>query len=380
MSKVQVSRQVKFISKAGTYTAMLQCNRGQLWQSFQGTAASPSNITPDYASMQEKPVLRFVVVSSRSANAAVVSGTPKWYFGNTWINSTSINAIDTAYRSYFELVNPDVANGQYYYGLRIKANLVALAQGSAISIKAEGTIAGQGFEDSVKAETVVNIYPQTEASAQIDIIDISPTGVAGVTGKNFTFDSEDENILMRVDTYVGGAIVDSSLLTYQWQKIVNGAWVNVTGSGTNLTGAERQLQVNEKDVHTYAKYRCQVKRGNELLGYGKANIMDSTDPYIIEPNPKKYNSSGTELNTEESIENEGEYVRYSPKIVSRSNPGVAATGFSTAKFNFMFSASDGNLISQTLNSATGDVTYAMCLSNGNIDVSIESVDDVRDYN
>lgn len=378
MSKVQISRQVKFISKAGTYTAMLQCNRGQLWQSYQGTAASPSNITPDYASLSDKPVLRFVVISSRSANAAVVSGTPKWYFGNAQINSANINAIDTAYQSYFELVAP--GGGNNYYGLRIKANLVTLAQGSAIGIKAVGTIAGANFSDEVQAETTVNIYPQTESSAQIDIIDVSPTDTVGVTGKNFTFDSEDENIRMRVDTYIGGVQIAANTLTYQWQKIVNGAWANVSGTGTYKTGQEQILEINEKDVHTYAKYRCQVKRGNELLGYGKANIMDSTDPYIIEPNPTKYNSSGTSLGTDESIENEGEYVRYSPRIVSRSNPGVAATGFSNAKFNFIFSASDGNAVAQTLNSATGDVTYPMCLSNGNIDVSIESVDDVKDYN
>ena len=167
MSKVQVSRQVKFISKAGTYTAMIQCNRGQLWQSFQGTAATPSNITPDYASLQDKPVLRFVVVSSRSANAAVVSGTPKWYFGSAQINSANINQIDTAYQSYFELVNPDIPNGQYYYGLRIKANLVTLAQGSAVGIKAVGTFSGQNFKDTVQAETTVNIYPQTEASTSL---------------------------------------------------------------------------------------------------------------------------------------------------------------------------------------------------------------------
>ena len=377
MSKVQVSRQVKFISKAGTYTAMIQCNRGQLWQSFQGTAATPSNITPDYASLQDKPVLRFVVVSSRSANAAVVSGTPKWYFGSAQINSANINQIDTAYQSYFELVNPDIPNGQYYYGLRIKANLVTLAQGSAVGIKAVGTVSGQNFKDTVQAETTVNIYPQTEASAQIDILDISPTGTVGVTGKNFTFDHEDENIVLKVDTYVGGAIVSPALLTYRWEKVSNGAWTLVSeGTGTSY----QQLTVNEKDVHTYAKYRCRVKRGDELLGYGKANLMDSTDPYIIEPNPQKYNSSNVSLGTDESIENVGEYVEYTPMIVSRSNPGVAATGFSTAKFNFMFSASDGNLVAQTLNSANGSVTYAMCLSNGNIDVSIESVDDVRDYN
>lgn len=378
MSKVQVSRQVKFVSKAGTYTAMLQCNRGQLWQSYQGTVASPSNITPDYASLSEKPVLRFVVISSRSANAAVVSSTPAWYFGNAQINSANINQIDTAYQPYFELVSP--VGGNNYYGLRIKGNLVTLAQGSAIGIKAVGTIAGANFSDQVQAETTINIYPQTESSAQIDIIDISPTNVTGVTGKNFTFDSEDENIRMRVDTYIGAVAIAANTLTYQWQKISNGAWVNVSGIGTYKTGQEQILEINEKDVHTYAKYRCLVKRGNEILGYGKANIMDSTDPYIIEPNPTKYNSSGTNLGADESIENEGEYVRYTPMIVSRSNPGVAATGFANAKFNFLFSASDGNAVAQTLNSATGDVTYAMCLSNGNIDVSIESKDDVRDYN
>lgn len=368
-TKIQASRTVKFISKAGTYTALLQSDRGQLWQSYQGDASSPANIIPNFQSI--KPLLLFVVVSSRTSGASAVAGTPKWYFGSAQINTSNINAIDSAYSDYFELVSP--SNGQNYYGLRIKKNLVALAQGTSVTIKAVGTVAGANFSDEIQAEHTINIYPQTGNSAQIDIIDVTSYTLNGVsmTGRNFTFTEENQNIQLKCETYIGSQRVDSSAaqitanaITYQWQRIQNGAWANISGA------TSQTLTVNENDVMTYAKYRCEVKQNGSLLGYGKANLMDSTDPYIINPNPSP---------EDETIEDVGDTVVYTPKVVTRGNLTTVATGFSSMKFNFVFTASDGVTIGTTTNSSTGTVTYQMCANYGNIEVSIETVDDVSDY-
>ena len=374
MSKGQISRTVKFVHKNGTYTSMLQCSKGQLWQSYAGLPLSPTNVTPDYDTMVDKPVIYFVCVSSRTRASNALVSTPAWYFGNHCINSDNANAIDSAYSQYFELVMPNVANGQNYYGLRIKKNLVALAQGSSVNIKAVGTISGAGFQDEVHAETVINIYPQNGEGAQIDIVDVTNVG-GGVIGRNFTFDEENQNITMKVESYVGSirqdesaAQISSNVITYQWQRILNGAWVNVATGGTNQT-----LTVNEQDVTTYAKYRCRVEKGGKLLGYGTANLMDSTDPYVIDPNP-------TPL--DETLEDEGDTVVYNPRIVSRRNPGVVASGFQNAKFNFVLLTSGGVDItpqSGYTNVSSGTVTYVMGENYGNIGVVIETVDDLDDW-
>lgn len=383
MSKAQVSRTVKFISKAGTFTAMIQSSRGQLWQSYSGTASAPTDITPNYESLTSKPELMFVVVSSRTAvGATPLANKPTWYFGSTQINFTSGTSTG-AFNGVFEEINP--STGQPYYGIRILKNLVTLADGSAVAIKAVGTITGSNYTDTVQAMTTINIYPQTGDGAQIDVIDVTEVA-PNVYGRNFTFDSDNQNIEMKVESYIGSVRVDSTaqqisenVITYQWQKISNGAWTNVSGSGTHKTGTEQYLIVNEKDVMTYAKYRCRVMKNGNLIGYGKANLMDSTDPYIIEPNPSPQDET-----IDESV---GNNVTYTPRIVSRSNPGVTPSEFANAKFNFTFTTSDGveltagsNLDSTYRNVSSASVTYEMCRDHGNIDVTIESYDDLNDYN
>lgn len=389
MSKIQVSRTVKFISKAGTYTAVLQSNRGQLWQSYQGDAATPNNIVPNWEGAGNGPLLNFVVVSSRTSGSAGITSTPKWYFGNVLLNPSSVPGSDsagtvinasvvvggTAYNlaDYFELVSP--STGQLYYGLRIKKNIVVIAQGTAVTIKAVGIIAGANFTDDIQASHTINIYPQTGSAAQIDILDITTVGGVANVGRNFTFDADNQIITMKVESYIGSMRVDetaaqisSNGITYLWQRIENGAWVNVKDTN-NQDVTTQTLNVTEQEVQTYAKYRCAVYKNSVLLGYGKANIMDSTDPYIIEPNP---------IPKDETIEDVGDTVVYTPKIVTRGT-GAEVSEFSNMKYNFIFTASDGVVVGSATNQASGTVTYDMCLSNGNIDVTIESYSDVNDY-
>ncbi len=393
MAKIQVSRQVKFISKAGTYTAELKSNRGQLWQSYQGDATSPNNITPNYESLSDQPVLSFVVISSRTTGNTGIASMPKWYFGSTLLNPASTAGSDSggltitaaiavggvAYSlaDYFELIIPSTQSGISYYGLRIKKNLVVLAQGSAVTIKAVGIVAGANFQDSVQAEHTINIYPQTGSAAQIDILDI--TTIDGVQkGRNFTFDADNQSITMKAETYIGSIRVDSDStqianngITYLWQKIENGAWVNVKDKNDNNITTQT-LNVTEPAVATCAKYRCAVYKNSVLLGYGKANIMDSTDPYVIEANPNPVN---------ETIEDEGDTVVYTPKIVTRGT-GAVVSDYANMKYNFIFTAADGvGLTPQEgyTGVSSAAVTYDMCKNYGDIDVTIESYSDVNDY-
>ena len=61
----------------------IQCNQGDLYQEYMGEASAPTNIAPDFASL--KPVLSFILTSSRVAEGLVVPSSMKWYFNDVEI-------------------------------------------------------------------------------------------------------------------------------------------------------------------------------------------------------------------------------------------------------------------------------------------------------
>ena len=70
MSVASTTRTIKFISKAGTYTAVIVCPDGDLYQEWEGTLADITKIFPNFE--QTKPVLYFVCTSSREIGRAHV--------------------------------------------------------------------------------------------------------------------------------------------------------------------------------------------------------------------------------------------------------------------------------------------------------------------
>ena len=78
MSLASATGQVIFSQKGGVYMPAIQCNQGDLYQEYMGEASAPTNIAPDFASL--KPVLSFILTSSRVAEGLVVPSSMKWYF------------------------------------------------------------------------------------------------------------------------------------------------------------------------------------------------------------------------------------------------------------------------------------------------------------
>ena len=369
MSKAYAQRTVKFINKVGTFTAYLQCAQGELWQTYKLDGTTYTDIYPNYETTQ--PVVDFVVISSRVAGATNLNGMPTWYLGSTQINNgtTMLNGMGT----YFELLTP--TGGRSYYGIKIKKNLVALTSGSSITLKAEGDllISTLSTTDKIHAVTTISIMPATASGAKVVIMDVTQAVQQG-TRTAFTFTSEEQQMSLRADSYTGSTPLTSNL-TYQWQIVRNGQWTNLTNNsqtgGNIISGATSQtLIIGENVVMTYVQIRCEVKRSGTFFAYGVANIMDATDPFVINPNPNP---------SDETIENSGDTVTYTPKIVSR-NTGAEQTSLTNQKFNFNLTNSAGvNVVTPITNAASATVTYDMCASNGDINVIIESVADLKDY-
>ena len=83
MSSASTSRTIKFISKAGTYTAIIMCSEGDLYQEWEGTQQDVTNISPDFATL--KPKLLFVCTSSRVAEGVATPDSIDYYFNGTKI-------------------------------------------------------------------------------------------------------------------------------------------------------------------------------------------------------------------------------------------------------------------------------------------------------
>ena len=83
MSLASATGQVIFSQKGGVYMPAIQCNQGDLYQEYMGEASAPTNIAPDFASL--KPVLSFILTSSRVAEGLAVPSSMKWYFNDVEI-------------------------------------------------------------------------------------------------------------------------------------------------------------------------------------------------------------------------------------------------------------------------------------------------------
>lgn len=70
MSEASAVRQVVFLRKGSVYMPFLQSNMGDLYQEYQGTASSPTNISPDFSTLT--PMLSYIITSSLVAAGLVV--------------------------------------------------------------------------------------------------------------------------------------------------------------------------------------------------------------------------------------------------------------------------------------------------------------------
>ena len=78
MSVASTSRTIKFISKAGTYTAVIMSPNGDLYQDYEGTTNDVTAVYPNFATLQ--PILYFVCTSSRVAEGVADPDAMEYYF------------------------------------------------------------------------------------------------------------------------------------------------------------------------------------------------------------------------------------------------------------------------------------------------------------
>lgn len=345
MSVASTSRTIKFISKAGTYTAQIMSPSGDLYQEYEGTPEDVTNVYPNFA--ETKPILYFVCTSSRVAEGVADPDSIEYYFNGTKI-SFSGGVSTGSFAGYFKSIAP--SGEQLYYGLQILQNIAELAGYAPAVIKMVATISYGTQSDSIQATYNIPIQQATGSSYRITI-------VAGDT-KNFVINEKGGSCILKAMAYQSGQALTQNL-TYIWEKMGSTGWETMGVTTQSIT-------VSGNDINTYGEYRVHVSRSGSEIGTDIQSVMDTSDPYDIDPHP----SPEDEAITEDTTGN-GE-VTYTPVVVKRGSSTKALD----TQFYFVLKDAAGVYLNtdRTTPKTSQTVTRAHCTqAGGDVSVTITSV-------
>lgn len=347
MSTASTSRTIKFISKAGTYTAQIMCPSGDLYQDYEGTTDDVTAIYPNFATL--KPVLYFVCTSSRVAEGVADPDAIEYYFNGVKISFSGGVSTGT-FAGYFQTVAP--SGDQLYYGLQILKNIADIAGYAPAVIKMVATISYGTQSDTIQASYTIPIQQATGSSYRITI-------AAGDT-KNFVITAKGGSCILKAMAYQSGNALTANL-TYQWEKMGASGWEAITGA------TAQTLTVYGADIDTYGEYRVHVYRSGSEIGTDIQSVMDASDPYDIDPHPDPVDETITEDTTGNGS------VTYTPIVVKRGTSTQALT----TQFYFVLKDAAGVYLNtdRTTPKSSQTVTREHCLqAGGDVSVTITSVE------
>ena len=346
MSVASTSRTIKFISKAGTYTAAIMSPSGDLYQDYEGTTNDVTAIYPNFETLQ--PILYFVCTSSRVAEGVANPDGMEYYFNGTKITFSGGVSTGT-FAGYFKTVAP--SGDQLYYGLQIVKNIAALAGYAPAVIKMVAIISYGTQSDTIQASYTIPIQQATGSSYRVTI-------AAGDT-KNFVITTKSGSCILKAMAYQSGNALSKDL-TYVWEKMGATGWETITGA------TAQTLTIRADDINTCGEYRVHVSRAGAEIGSDIQSVMDTSDPYDIDPHP----SPEDEAITEDTTGN-GE-VTYTPVVVTR---GTSSKALDT-QFYFVLKDAAGVYLNsdRTTPKSSQTVTRAHCVqAGGDVSVTITSV-------
>ena len=314
MSSASATRTIKFISKAGTYSATVISPEGDLYQEWVGTPGNASGVYPDYAVM--RPVLYFVCTSSRVAEGVVTPDAIDFYFNGTKIVFSGDTSTGT-FAGLFKKIAP--AGDNPYFGLQILGNIADASGYAPAVIRMVARVSYGTQSDDIQADYTIPVQQSTGTSYHVTI--------AAGDNKNFVITEKGDSVILKAMAYLSGAALTNNL-TYKWEKMAPTGWSVLAGE------TAQTLTVAEADINTYGEYRVSVSRDGVEIGTDIQGVMDASDPYDIDPHP----SPDDETISEDPGGN-GQ-VTYAPVVVKR---GTNVKALNTL-FYFVIKDAAGNYL------------------------------------
>lgn len=348
MSSASATRTIKFISKSGTYAAVIMSPNGDVYQEWEGTTSQVTNIYPNFA--VTKPILYFVCTSSRVAEGVATPDAIAFYFNGTLIQFNGDTSTGT-FAGVFKKIAPSGDN--LYYGLQILKNIADIAGFAPAVIKMVADVSYGTQSDKIEATYNIPIMQSTGNGIRVTII--------APDSKNFVINDKGGSCQLKAVAYRKGTELTAGL-SYVWEQMAAGGWQVMAGKTTQT------ITVTDADINSYGEFRVTVNRGTEELGKDIQGVMDASDPLQIDPHP----SPEDETITEDASGN-GQ-VTYTPIVVKR---GTNVKAMDTT-FYFVVKDAVGNYLNTgTMNTAKASetVTRAQCVqAGGDVSISITSKD------
>ena len=349
MSSASTTRTIKFVSKAGTYAAVIMCPNGDIYQEWEGTTAQVTGVYPNFE--VTKPILYFVCTSSRVAEGVATPDAINYYFNGTKIEFSGDTSTGT-FAGVFKKIAPSGDN--LYYGLQIVKNIAELAGLAPAVVKMVATVSYGTQTDQIEASYSIPIQQSTGNGIRVTIV--SPDG------KNFVISNKGGSCQLKAMAYQKGTELTANL-SYVWEQMQGSSgWVALTGKTTQT------ITVQDTDINAYGEYRVTINRGTEELGKDIQGVMDASDPLQIDPHPSPEDETIME---DESGNDE---VTYTPVVVKR---GTSTKALDT-KFYFVVKDAVGNYLnpgSIGVDKATETVTREQCVqAGGDVSITITSKD------
>lgn len=291
MSSASTTRTIKFLSKAGTYTALIMSPTGDLYQEWEGAQDEVTNIYPNFEVV--KPLLYFVCTSSRVAEGVATPDAINFYFNDTKIEFSG-DTSSGIFAGYFKKITPSGDN--LYYGLRILKNIVELSGFAPAVVKMVATISYGTQSDEIQASYNIPIQQSTGTSYRVTI--------AAGDNKNFVLREKGESCILKALASQGGETITKGL-SYQWFKPGLLDWEQIQGK----TG--QTLTVSTEDINTFGEFMVRVYRDNAEIGSDIQGVMDASDPFDIDPHPSPEDET---ISEDESGNGQ---VTYTPVVVKR---------------------------------------------------------------
>lgn len=365
MSTASASRTIKFLHRVGALNANIQCNYGDLFQRYKGTPTAPQSVTPNFATIAQKPQLDFVVTSSRinaSGNSLAEVSNFKAYvngkqilFDSATKKSTGIqtgsSSTSTDFAGCFELVEPSGA--QLYYGIKVIDNLVVPCAGVSPRITFEGKVSLNNVSETVGADYTISLAEQTGASDTLAVI--TAGNLNGFTITNSS--GAGSTVILKAMAYDGDGTAITSGLSYEWYKLdptVNGD----NGPFAPLSGKTSQtLTVTAADVDNETEYKVIVRKGSSIIGSDVQKVSDTGDHLVIDPHPNPADE------TISDADGGNQSVTYTPAVMNIVN-NAAEPG--TWQFTFMLRDAAGVPLNTDYNTPNTSftVTLAQCQQGG----------------
>lgn len=241
----------------------------QYWDEQQGRV-----VNTDFT--QHPPVLYPYPYSSKRGQYVVpATQGQQWYYNNPESETAGIldenGHVKTAWASLFETTEV-VIGGARYPALRIKGNLCSANDLSDKHIYYKSTYNGKPFTCSQLIPVQTTVGDAKEILISITTADGSGSTALSNTNAWIQLTAA----LQRAGSTISGA-------TYQWQKLVNGAWVNVTNNPTvievnNATPHIIKVYVNGVDSEDI--FRVAVTHEG-VTSYKTQQLTDTSDIFYI---------------------------------------------------------------------------------------------------